>query len=77
MSLTKKLLGAFGLMLALVLILSAGALLVTRSLNRDLDRAAKVTARKQYLAGVVAGRVCLQPHPSQGTAGGRRLCQWV
>ena len=53
MSLTKKLLGAFGLMLALVLILSAGALLVTRSLNRDLDRAAKVTARKQYLAGVV------------------------
>jgi methyl-accepting chemotaxis protein/methyl-accepting chemotaxis protein-1 (serine sensor receptor) len=53
MSLTKKLLGAFGLMLALVLVLSAGALLVTRSLNRDLDRAAKVTARKQYLAGVV------------------------
>jgi len=53
MSLTKKLLGAFGLMLALVLILSAGALLVTRSLNRDLDRAAKVTARKQYLAGDV------------------------
>jgi methyl-accepting chemotaxis protein/methyl-accepting chemotaxis protein-1 (serine sensor receptor) len=53
MSLTKKLLGAFGLMLALVLILSAGALLVTRSLNRDLDRAAKVTARSQYLAGDV------------------------
>jgi methyl-accepting chemotaxis protein/methyl-accepting chemotaxis protein-1 (serine sensor receptor) len=53
MSLTKKLLGAFGLMLALVLILSAGSLLVTRSLNRDLDRAAKVTARKQYLAGDV------------------------
>ena len=53
MSLTKKLLGAFGLMLALVLILSAGTLLVTRSLNRDLDRATKVTARKQYLAGDV------------------------
>jgi methyl-accepting chemotaxis protein/methyl-accepting chemotaxis protein-1 (serine sensor receptor) len=53
MSLTKKLLGAFGVMLALVLILSGGALFVTRSLNRDLDRAARVTARKQYLAGDV------------------------
>jgi len=53
MSLTKKLLGAFGAMLGLVLVLSAGALVVTRSLNLDLDRAARVTARKQYLAGEV------------------------
>ena len=53
MSLTKKLLGAFGLMLTLVLILSAGSLLVTRSLNRYLDRVTKVTARQQYLAGDV------------------------
>jgi len=53
MSLTKKLLGAFGVMLALVLILSIGALYVTHSLNQDLDRAARITARKQYLAGDV------------------------
>jgi methyl-accepting chemotaxis protein/methyl-accepting chemotaxis protein-1 (serine sensor receptor) len=67
MSLTKKLVGAFGLMLALVLMLSAGALLVTRSLNRDLDRAAKVTARKQYLAGDVAASTATLTNLERGT----------
>jgi methyl-accepting chemotaxis protein len=53
MSLTRKLLLSFGVMLGLVLLLGAAALLVTRDLNRDLDRAANVTARQQYLAGEV------------------------
>jgi methyl-accepting chemotaxis protein/methyl-accepting chemotaxis protein-1 (serine sensor receptor) len=51
MSLGKKLLTGCGVMLALVLLLGAGALVVTRDLSGDLDRAANVTARKQYLAG--------------------------
>jgi methyl-accepting chemotaxis protein len=53
MSLTKKLLGGFGVMLALILVLSAAALIVTRDLNADLERAANVTAQAQYLAGDV------------------------
>ncbi len=53
MSLTGKLLGGFGVMLALLLLLIGGTLMVTRDLNLDLDRAANVTARKQYLAGKV------------------------
>jgi methyl-accepting chemotaxis protein len=53
MTLGKKLLGGFGVMLGLVLLLSAAALVALRNLNDDLDRAAKVTARKQYLAGGV------------------------
>src|SRR3954451_24829823 len=53
MTLGKKLLGGFGVMLELVLLLSAGALVALRNLNDDLDRAANVTARKQYLAGGV------------------------
>ena len=53
MSLTGKLMGGFGAMLTLVLLLTGGTLLVTRDLNIDLDRAANVTARKQYLAGAV------------------------
>ncbi len=40
-------------MIALVFVLSAAALLVIGDLNGDLDRAARVTARKQYLAGGV------------------------
>src|ERR1700674_4680847 len=40
-------------MLALVLVLSAAALVVTRDLDGDLERAANVTARKQHLAGDV------------------------
>ena len=54
MSLTKKLLGSFGAMLGLVLVLGTGALLVTRDLSGDLERAANVTARQQYLAGQVS-----------------------
>ena len=54
MSLTRKLLLSFGTMMGLVLLLGAGALLVTRNLNHDLDRAANVTARQQYLAGEVS-----------------------
>ena len=53
MTLGRKLLGGFGVMLGLVLLLSAAALVALRNLNDDLDRAAKVTARKQYLAGGV------------------------
>lgn len=53
MSLTRKLLGGFGVMLALLVVLSTGALIVTRGLERDLDRTANLTARQQYLAGDV------------------------
>src|SRR5947209_11862926 len=53
MSLTRKLLAAFGVMLALLLLLSGATMMVTRGLNQDLDRAANVTARRQYLAGDV------------------------
>jgi len=53
MSLSRKLLGGYGAMLALVLLLSIAALVVIRDLNGDLDRAANVTARQQYLAGEV------------------------
>src|SRR6185369_2042757 len=53
MTLGRKLLGGFGVMLGLVLLLSAAALVSLRNVNEDLDRAAKVTARKQYLAGGV------------------------
>jgi methyl-accepting chemotaxis protein len=41
-------------MLAVLLVLSGAGLMVTRDLNRDLDRAANVTARRQYLAGEVS-----------------------
>ena len=53
MTLGRKLLGGFGVMLGLVLLLSTAALVALRSVNEDLDRAARVTARKQYLAGGV------------------------
>ena len=45
MNLSKRLLISFGAMLGLVLLLSAAALLVTRDLGGELDRAANVTAR--------------------------------
>ena len=54
MSLTKKLLGGFGAMLGLVLLLGAGGLLVTRDVSQDLEHTANVTARQQYLAGRVS-----------------------
>jgi methyl-accepting chemotaxis protein/methyl-accepting chemotaxis protein-1 (serine sensor receptor) len=53
MTLGRKLLGGFGVMLGLMLLLSGASLVALRNLNDDLDRAAKVTARKQYLAGGV------------------------
>ena len=53
MSLGRKLLSGFGAMLALVLLHSGGALVVTHDLNQDLKHAADVIARKQYLAGEV------------------------
>jgi methyl-accepting chemotaxis protein/methyl-accepting chemotaxis protein-1 (serine sensor receptor) len=53
MSLTRKLLTSFGVMSGLVLLLGAAGLLMTRDLARELDRAANVTARQQYLAGGV------------------------
>ena len=53
MSLSRKLLSGFAAMIALVFVLSGGALVVISELNGDLDRAANVTARKEYLAGDV------------------------
>ena len=51
MSLRKKLIGGFGLMLGLVLVLDTAALVSIRGLNEDLERATHVTGRCQYLAG--------------------------
>lgn len=51
MTLRKKLIGGFGLMLGLVLVLDTAALVSIRSLNADLERATQVTGRRQYLAG--------------------------
>jgi len=53
MSLSRKLLTGFGAMSALTLVVGVGAILSIRSLNGDLARAVDVTARNQYLAGVV------------------------
>jgi methyl-accepting chemotaxis protein/methyl-accepting chemotaxis protein-1 (serine sensor receptor) len=53
MSLSRKLLSGFASMIALVLVLSGSALMVISEMNTDLDRAANVTARKEYLAGDV------------------------
>jgi methyl-accepting chemotaxis protein/methyl-accepting chemotaxis protein-1 (serine sensor receptor) len=50
-TLRKKLIGGFGLMLGLVLVLDTAALVSIRSLNADLERATHVTGRRQYLAG--------------------------
>jgi methyl-accepting chemotaxis protein len=53
MSLTRKLLTTSGALLGVMLLLSGAGLIVTQDLNRDLGRAANVTARRQYLAGEV------------------------
>ena len=53
MSLRKKLLSGFSVMLALVIVLSAACLWITRDLRGDLDRAVNFTARQQYLAGEI------------------------
>lgn len=55
MSLSRKLLCSFGVMLALVLVLGGAAQFVARDLNGELDRAVNITGRQQYLAGVVNG----------------------
>src|ERR1017187_5866372 len=54
MSLTKKLLSSFAAIVGLIPLMGAGLLLVTRELSGDLERAANVTARQQYLAGQVS-----------------------
>jgi methyl-accepting chemotaxis protein len=51
MTLSRKLLGGFAVMIVLVFVLSGSALFVIGNLKDDLDQAAGVTARKQYLAG--------------------------
>ncbi|HLK64913.1 MAG TPA: methyl-accepting chemotaxis protein [Bryobacteraceae bacterium] len=53
MSLSRKLLVSFGVMIGLVFVLSGGALVAIEELNSDLEQAANVTARKAYLAGDV------------------------
>lgn len=55
MTLTKKLLSGFAAMLGLVLLISGASLAIIGGLSDDLERAAKVIAREQYLAGQVAG----------------------
>jgi methyl-accepting chemotaxis protein len=53
MSLTRKLMMGFCGMLGLLMLISAAALVITRDLSGELDRAAKLTERAQYLAGEV------------------------
>ncbi|HUB78200.1 MAG TPA: methyl-accepting chemotaxis protein [Bryobacteraceae bacterium] len=67
MSLGRKLLSGFGAMLALVLLTGGGALVVTRDLNNDLNRAASVIAREQYLAGEVSAGTSAMAKCEQGT----------
>ena len=67
MNLSKRLLISFGAMLGLVLLLSAAALLVTRDLAGELDRAANITARQQYLAGLVSAGASELANLERGT----------
>jgi CHASE3 domain sensor protein len=53
MNLRRKLLAGYGVMLGLLLLLGAAALFSLHNLNEDLDRATRITARKQFLAGGV------------------------
>ncbi len=53
MTIGKKLLGSFGVMLATAIALSLGAFWQVRSLTADLNNAVHVTARKQALAGEI------------------------
>jgi len=53
MSLTRKLLIGFGVMLGLAMLISGAALMVNGDLNDELDQAANVTARQQYLNGQI------------------------
>jgi methyl-accepting chemotaxis protein len=56
MSIGKKLVCSFGVMLAAAITLSLGALWLVRGLTADLNNAVKVTARKQALAGEIQAR---------------------
>jgi methyl-accepting chemotaxis protein len=53
MSLSRKLILSFGVLLALALFVNVGALVTVGDLNSALDRAVRVTARQQSLAGEV------------------------
>ena len=67
MNLTRKLLLSFGLMLSLVLLLGGGALLVIRDLSQDLEHAANVTARQEYLSGQVSAATAEMTSLERGT----------
>ena len=54
MNLTRKIVIGFGIMLGLVVVISVVGTLVVGDLNADLNRAANLTARAQYLAGRVS-----------------------
>lgn len=53
MSLSKKLLSGFALMLALVIVLSGACVWITLGLKGDLDRAVNFTGRQRYLASTI------------------------
>jgi methyl-accepting chemotaxis protein len=53
MTLTKKLLGGFGLMLGLQLVCNVASFVVIRSSQADLDRSINLTGRQRYLASQV------------------------
>ncbi len=53
MTIGKKLIGAFGVMLGTAVALSLGAFWQVKSLTGDLNNAVNVTARKQALAGAI------------------------
>jgi methyl-accepting chemotaxis protein/methyl-accepting chemotaxis protein-1 (serine sensor receptor) len=53
MTIGKKLIGSFGVMLATSIALTVGAFWQVKSLTADLNNAVKVTARKQALAGQI------------------------
>ena len=57
MTIGKKLLGAFAVMLATAVALSLGAFWQVRSLTAELTNAVHVTARKQFLAGAIENSV--------------------
>ena len=67
MSIGGKLLSGFGAMLAVVLLTSGGALVVTHSLSDELARAANITAHKQYLAGEVSAATAEMASCERGT----------
>ena len=52
-----KLLASFGGLLGVALLVSGAALVQNGSLSQELDRAVRVTARKQYLAGDISASV--------------------